>query len=135
MNYTKNTVRVSDVMNSRYLIVDGLETVADTVRKMKAAHALAAIIDRRTDDDEYGLLVPADIAKQVIATNRAPERVNVYEVMSKPLISVHPDMDIRYAARLFEQFGLNLAPVMESHDKIRGMVAYHDIVMEGLLRD
>ncbi len=109
--------------------------MADTVRKMKAANALAAIIDRRTDDDEYGLLVPADIAKQVIATNRAPERVNVYEVMSKPLISVHPDMDIRYAARLFEQFGLNLAPVMESHDKIRGMVTYHDIVMEGLLRD
>jgi predicted transcriptional regulator len=131
----KNMVRVREVMNADYIVVDGLETVADAVRKMKAANALAAIIDRRNDDDEYGVLVPADIAKQVIAQNRAPERVNVYEIMSKPVIAVHPEMDIRYAARLFQQFGLNLAPVMDHHDSISGMVTYHDIVMRGLLKD
>jgi len=135
VNYTKNLVRVREVMNADYIVVDGLETVADTVRKMKSARALAAIIDRRNEEDEYGLLVPADIAKQVIAQNRAPERVNVYEIMSKPVIAVHPEMDIRYAARLFQQFGLNVAPVMDHHDSVCGMVAYYDIVMRGLLKD
>jgi hypothetical protein len=28
----------------------------------------------------------ADIAKKVLARNRSPERTNVYEIMSKPVI-------------------------------------------------
>jgi predicted transcriptional regulator len=135
MNYAKNIVRVRDVMNANFLVVDGLETVADTVRKMKASDADCVIVDRRNENDEYGLVVAADIAKQVLAQDRAPERVNVYEIMSKPVISLPPDMDIRYAARLFERFGLNVAPVMNATEKVHGMVTYHNIVMRGLLRD
>jgi CBS domain-containing protein len=43
-----------------------------------------------------GVVLIADIASKVIAKDRALERVNVYEIMTKPIISVHPDMDIRY---------------------------------------
>jgi predicted transcriptional regulator len=51
--------------------------------------------------------------------------------MSKPVVSVHPDMDIRYCTRLFDRFGLSRAPVLENH-KIIGLVSYTDIVLNGL---
>ena len=73
----------------------------------------------------------SDIAKEVIAKNRAPERVNVYEIMSKPIITVRPDMEIRYCARLFENFGISQAPVVEN-DKIVGMVSYYLLVLHGV---
>ena len=76
----------------------------------------------------------ADIARQVLALDRAPERVNVYEIMSKPVISVHPDMDIRYCARLFDKFGLSRAPVTK-RGVIMGIVSYTDMVLKGLARD
>jgi len=75
----------------------------------------------------------SDIAKQVLATDRAPERVNVYEVMTKPVIAVDPEMDIRYCARLFEKFGLSRAPVIENRQVI-GIISFTDMVLKGLCR-
>ncbi len=54
--------------------------------------------------------------------------MNVYEVMSKPVISIRPNMDVRYVARLFETFGLNMAPVLH-RSEVMGVVGYDDIVL------
>ena len=102
----KKIVRVRDVMKKNYDIVDGMTTVKDALKKMRYVDTKCLIVDKRHEDDEYGIVLLSDIAKQVIAKDRAPERVNVYEVMSKPVIPVDPAMDIRYCARLFEKFGL-----------------------------
>ena len=79
------------------------------------------------------MLLISDIARKVLARDRAPERVNVYEVMVKPVIHVEPDMDIRYCARLFEQFGISTAPVIKD-GKILGVVTYEELVLQGLAR-
>ena len=71
------------------------------------------------------------IAKQVIAKDRAPERVNVYEIMAKPVISVRPDMNTRYCARLFDNFGISHAPVIEN-EEVLGIVSYYLIALHGL---
>ena len=76
-------------------------------------------------------MVLADIAKKVIAPDRSPERINIYEVMSKPVVSVPPDMNIRYAARLFAQFGITIAPVIEAGE-VQGIVTSTSIVLVGL---
>lgn len=129
MNETK-IVRVRDVMNSRYDIVEGRITVQEAMSVMMPKEACCLIIDKRHEDDEYGILLPADIAKKVVAQDRSPQRVNVYEIMAKPVISVDPSMDIRYCARLFENFGLSLAPVLED-GKVIGVVTYNDMVLRG----
>ena len=101
---------------------------------MKEVGATSLIVKRRDDEDEHGLLLFSDIAKEVIAKDRAPERVNVYEVMAKPVLSVRPDMQIRYCARLFDKFGISHAPVVEN-DKIVGIVSYYLLVLQGIMPD
>jgi Mg/Co/Ni transporter MgtE len=66
-----------------------------------------------------------------LAKDRSPDRVNVYEIMSKPVISVPPTMDIRYCARLFERFGLQRAPVIEN-GKVLGIIGYDEMLMHWL---
>lgn len=127
----KKITRVRDVMKPQIDMVDGLTTVADALRMMKHVETKALIVNKRHADDEYGIVLIADIARHVLARNRAPERVNVYEIMSKPVISVTPEMDIRYCARLFDKFGLTRAPVVD-HGKIVGIVSYTDMVLKGL---
>ena len=73
------------------------------------------------------------IAREVLAKDRAPERVNVYEIMSKPVVSVDPDMDIRYCARLFHKLGFSYAPVIEG-ERVLGIVGYTDLVLNGLVK-
>jgi CBS domain-containing protein len=89
-------------------------------------------VNKRHEHDEYGMVLMSDIARKVLAKDKSPSRINVYEIMIKPVFSVAPDMDIRYTARLFERFGINKAPIIEA-GKILGMVTYHDIVLKGML--
>jgi predicted transcriptional regulator len=131
---TRNWGLVRDCMRTNVTVVDGTMDVLSALKKMKQVGATSLIVNRRDDQDEYGLLLFSDIAKEVIAKDRAPERVNVYEVMAKPVLTVRPDMQIRYCARLFENFGISHAPVVEN-DNIVGVVSYYLLVLHGIMPD
>lgn len=124
-------VSVRHVMRKDVTLVNGRIDVLEALRVMKRVQATCLIIEKRDERDEFGLVLFSDIAKQVIARDRAPERVHVYEIMSKPVIAVRPDMDIRYCARLFERFGISHAPVVEGGEVV-GIVSYYLLVLEGL---
>ena len=128
---TRNWGIVRDCMRKEVTEVDGTMDVLSALKVMKKVGATSLIVSRRDDQDEYGLLLFSDIAKKVLAKDRAPERVNVYEVMAKPVLMVRPDMQVRYCARLFEDFGISHAPVIED-DKIVGMVSFYLLVLHGL---
>jgi Mg/Co/Ni transporter MgtE len=119
-------------MDDRFLELDGLLTVKEALEAVRAGGSMCIIVKKRHEDDEYGIVVLSDITKKVLARDRAPERVNIYEIMSKPVISVRPDMDVRYCARLLERFGLTVAPVVENSEII-GIVGYEGLVLHGLL--
>ncbi len=127
----RNWGSVRDCMRTDVTEVDGQLDVLAALKIMKKVSATSLIVKRRDEHDEYGLLLFSDIAKKVIAKNRAPERVNVYEIMTKPVLTVRPDMEIRYCARLLENFGISHAPVVEN-DKIVGIVSFYLLVLHGL---
>ena len=131
----QTTIQVRDVMKRTVNKVKGIDTVQAALNKMVDLESRILIVDKRNQDDEYGIVLFADIAKQVIAKDRSPERVNIYEIMSKPVISVREDMDIRYCSRLFSRFGLNIAPVSDKSGELIGTVSYRDIVLKGLLKE
>ena len=126
-------IRVKDVMTTDFGTIDGIATVAEALKKMKTLKTAVLIVNKRNEHDEYGMVTSADIARHVLAKDRAPDRVNVYEIMSKPIISVHPDMDIRYCSRLFANYNLVRAPVLENN-KIIGMVSPNSLVLDGLYK-
>ncbi len=126
-------MRVADVMEQDCVVVEGVATVAEALTILREKNAHVLVVAKRYEDDEFGIVMVSDIAKRVLAPNRSPERTNVYEVMSKPVLSVQPGMDIRYCARLFHRFGISAAPVIEG-DQIRGIVTYAQLVLKGLAR-
>jgi CBS domain-containing protein len=131
---TKKPIRVRDVMKTSYDLVDGMDTVADALKTMAHVETKMLIVDKRHDNDEYGMVLLSNIACQVLARDRAPDRVNIYEIMTKPVITVDPNMDIRYCARLFERFDLSRAPVVE-RGEILGVISFTDMVLKGLVRN
>ncbi|MFZ0790294.1 MAG: CBS domain-containing protein [Chromatiaceae bacterium] len=128
----KRLVRIREVMKTRFDLVDGMATVAAALETMRHVENKTLIVKKRHADDEIGMVLISDIARQVLARDRAPERVNVYEIMAKPVISVSPDMDIRYCARLFTRFELTRAPVVEDGEVV-GIVSMTDLVIKGML--
>lgn len=132
MSEEATITRVRDVMKSEVDIVDGMLTVREALNGMKNHDTRTLIIDKRHEDDEYGIVMFSDIARKVLARDRSPDRVNLYEIMSKPVLSVDPGMDIRYCTRMIAQFGLSRIPVVDS-GRFVGLVSYTDVVLKGLL--
>ncbi|MCP5145553.1 MAG: CBS domain-containing protein [Gammaproteobacteria bacterium] len=126
-------ITASDVMNTQFVEMDGLQTAMDAITTMRSRNVDVIMVQRRDEHDAHGILLLADIAKKVLARDRAPERVNIYEIMSKPVVSVPPGMDVRYCARLFDRFGLSVVPVIDD-DKVIGIVRYHELVLDGLFK-
>jgi predicted transcriptional regulator len=124
-------IAVRKIMRTDVTFVDGQTNILEAMKIMKRVGATCLIVDKRNENDEYGMLTFKDIAKQVIAKDRAPDRVNVFEIMTKPVVSVRPDMDIRYCARLFVRFSISHAPVIEN-EKVVGIVSYYLIVLKSL---
>lgn len=127
----KKIIKARDVMHEKHLEMDGMATVAQALAAMKADNSELVIVKKRNEHDAFGILLLSDIAKKVLARDRAAKRVNIYEIMSKPVIPVEPDMDVRYVARMFERFGLSNAPVVENGVVI-GVVSYNELVFDGL---
>jgi signal-transduction protein with cAMP-binding, CBS, and nucleotidyltransferase domain len=131
MSEERALIRVRDVMSKEFDIIDGMTTIADALRQMKHVEVEGLIVDKRHEDDEYGMLLISDIARHVLGKDRSPERVNAYEIMAKPVVTVDPEMDIRYCARLLEQLNLTRVPVVEGRQVV-GIVSFMDLVLRGL---
>ncbi len=127
----RKIIKARDVMHEKHLELDGMATVSQALQAMRGDKADVIIVKKRNEHDALGILLLSDIAKKVLAKDRAPDRVNIYEIMSKPVIPIDPDMDVRYAARMFDRFGLSNAPVVENGQVI-GIVSYNELVFEGL---
>jgi signal-transduction protein with cAMP-binding, CBS, and nucleotidyltransferase domain len=121
-------VKVRQAMTPSPRVIDGLATVREAMDLMRDHGVNSLVIDRRHEGDEYGLVAVHDIASKVIANDRAPERVSVYEIMSKPALTVDVDMDVKYAIRILTRFQLTRALVTEQGN-LAGIVTLRDMAI------
>ena len=122
-------VLVGDVMSADVRSIGRMATVEDAIAAMREAGVSSLAVERRDASDEYGLIVITDIAREVIAKDRAADRVNVYEIMSKPLMTVPVDMQTKYAVRLLVRFNVSRALVVDGSRVPVGIVTLRDLVL------
>ena len=120
--------KVADVMQTSPNIVSGLESVKSAIETMSRHGVNTLVIERRHDGDEYGLVTVQDIAAKVVAVNRSTQRTSVYEIMTKPALSISADMNVKYAIRLLAELGLGQALVAGSNGLL-GLVSLRDLVL------
>lgn len=119
---------VREAMTPQAVVVDGLTTVSDALAMMRERDISSLVVERRNERDEYGLVLVGDIAREVVIANRVPARTHLYEVMSKPALSVDAQMGVRYAIRLMQRLGQTHALVVEGRQLV-GIVTLRDLVV------
>ena len=127
-------VQVRDIMKTDFAMVSGSATIKEALLLMKSRKTAVLIVDKRHEYDDYGLITAGDIARHVLAKDKAPDRINVYEIMNCPVIHVSPDMDIRHCSRLFANYDLVRAPVIEN-GKVIGIVSPNALVLDGMYKN
>ncbi len=130
----KARIEVREVMTEQLHIIDGLASIRQATEQMVNLGVSSLIVGRRDKHDEYGIITVTDIARDVIAKNRSADRVNVYEIMSKPMVTLHPEMDIRDGTALLATFELSRAVVVGATRELLGIVTLRDMVKHSLSR-
>jgi CBS domain-containing protein len=119
-------LRAADIMTKDVATIPSSATVAEAIRLMKERDWRALIVERRHLQDAYGIITKSDIVYKVIAYSKDPDKVRVYEVMTKPCIVVNPDLGVEYVARLFADHHLLQAPVIQG--ELLGIISVSDIL-------
>ncbi len=124
----KNILRVSSAMKTSLLTISGVASVQEAIDMMRKQKIHSLVIEPRDDNDEYGVVSVFDIAKRVVAINRPTHRTSVYEIMTKPAMTIDQEMNAKYAIRLLSSLKLESALVAQS-GKITGFVTLRDLVL------
>lgn len=125
----KNQMTAREVKQEKLVFIDGLDTALDAVNLMKQEGVEALIVKKRNEHDAFGIIVFSDIVRGVIATDRKLDEVNVYEIMSKPVVTVPAALPLRYIPRLLLKVNVGVAPV-EDGGELTGIVSLKSLLME-----
>lgn len=115
--------RVRDLMTVDVPLTTLNTPVSDAARLMRASDRDSLIVfdlGRAT-----GIITERDIIRKVTAEARDPMRVHVEEIVSAPLITIHPDKSVRDAAVLMLEKRIRHLPVVKD-DRLLGMLTLQD---------
>ena len=119
-------MQAQEIMTRDVVTISGSATIAEAVKIMKDKGLRALIVELRSDSDPYGIVTETDIVYKVAAYGHDPQKMRVYEIMTKPCVVVNPDLGVEYVARLFANTRIRRAPVVQ--DKLLGVISISDIL-------
>ena len=126
---SSSIIRARDAMRKGIVSIDGMATAKEAAAKMRSEKVSCLLVEKRHADDAWGILVVQDFIKGVIMPGLSPDEVHVYELMTKPIITVPADMDIRYVARLIYRAGIRRASVEDGGELI-GMISLSALILD-----
>jgi len=128
---TLRTLPVSALMKKDFQLIKGSCTVAEALQIMKKSNDSGLVVEPRNEDDCYGIVTEKDILEKVIDpgedVHRDPWNTPVFQIMSKPVISVNSGLRIKYALRLMKRTNVRRLTVMENN-KVLGVLNMTDVL-------
>ena len=126
MSAPRTEVKIEDVMRKEVIAARDTDTIVAVSRLMSKDNIGSVVIVSKSGKP-VGIVTERDIVKRVTAKNLAPAKVKASSVMSKPLMTIDPDVDIAEAMKRMKRMGVRRLIVMKKGDMV-GMVSAKDIV-------
>jgi predicted transcriptional regulator len=119
------SIEARNVMVEKVLTVDVDTPLTEAVRLMNKYGIGSLIVTKK--GTPFGIVTERDFLTRVLAHSEELKKVKVEEVMSKPLVTGNPEMEIEEIARVMFQKKIKKLPLME-HGKLVGLVTLTDLL-------
>ena len=116
---------ISDMMSPNVVSISPEETTALAARLLYR-HNIGSLPVCGEDGKLKGMLTDRDIVLRCVAAESDPANTPVREIMSKGIVSVSPNDDVRVATRIMAEEQVRRLPVV-SDGKVVGMVSLGDL--------
>ncbi|MGV2829946.1 CBS domain-containing protein [Myxosarcina sp. GI1(2024)] len=121
-------MKAADIMTTKVFTIHSLATVAEALAMMQDKKVRSLIVEPSDDEEAYGIISETDIAYKIIAREKNPEEILVYQIVTRPCIVVNPDLSLKNVARLFAEAGIQRAPVIQK--ELLGIISVTDLLMK-----
>jgi signal-transduction protein with cAMP-binding, CBS, and nucleotidyltransferase domain len=128
----ENFKKAKEIASKKLYYIDGLASVRDAIQLMKEKSVQALIIRKRDNADANGIVTVKDIIRGVIIPNKTCDEVSVYEIMTKPVLSISAHLNVKYVPRLMFNYNVRVAPVEENGEYI-GIIDYTQFLFTELI--
>jgi len=119
------SLQVKDVMVTNIITIEAEATVKNAAELMEK-HDIGCLIVINYGNP-IGIVTERDMLKKVLLQRRDSGKTKVGNVMSAPLITSHPQTDIREAVRLMNERRIKKLPVLEE-GKLIGLISLTDVM-------
>ena len=120
------SLKVENVMVVDVVTVEAEATVREAVELMNR-NEIGCLVVVDEEEKPVGIITERDLLKRVLGKRKDPVRAKVKDIMSKPLVTGTPHMDIEAAVRLMFKHKIKKLPVVENGWLV-GLVTLTDLV-------
>lgn len=119
---------VRDIMTTaeQLAIISPYATVRELINMMEERDVRSVMVDRSGVHDAYGIVTYTNILKAIYSNDGDMDLLNVYDIATKPMVQIVPDLDIRYAAQLMVNLNVKYLSVTWE-GRLTGLISMSDI--------
>lgn len=105
-------------------------SIAAAARSMREHHTgdLVVIDDGDAQREPVGIVTDRDIAIEVVARGRDPDKTRVDEIMSSHLVIASESEELEQALERMTKYGVRRIPVVDDSGSVTGIIALDDIL-------
>lgn len=103
---------VKNYMSKDVLSIDGGRPAVEASKIMKEKNIGQLIVLEKAQP--AGIVTEKDLVLKVMALEKDPSKVKVFEIMSAPLITIDPDATLEEAVQLMVKNGIRRLPVVRA---------------------
>jgi len=119
-------VKLREIMVSPVITTKKNAKVSEAASTM-CANNLGSLVVVDNDEKPVGMVTERDMLRKVIMTSKNPKQTDVSQIMSSPLVTCNPDMEVEHTAKFMLQKDIKRLPIVEE-GKIVSIVTFTDII-------
>lgn len=119
-------IRIRDIMTFPVITIRKNAKVSEAASAM-CAHNIGSIVVVDREEKPVGIVTERDMLRKVVVTCKNPKAVDVTQIMSSPLVTGNPDMDLENAAKLMIKNEIKRLPIVEE-GRLAGIATFTDLI-------
>lgn len=118
---------VGDMMVSDVVTISCMATLREAMEIMRDRGVKSLVVEKRHESDAWGIVTYTTILRTVVQEEGDVDLINVYDIASKPAVTVPRQLEVRHAVQMMLDLDIKRV-IVSSNNELEGILTMHDIV-------
>jgi len=118
---------VEEMMMTEVVTTEPTATLREAMVRMRSHNIKSLVVKKRSAGDAWGIVTYTTLLRTIIEEEGDVDLINVYDVASKPALTIPGQLEVRHAVSLMLRFDIKRLVVTRDNE-LAGILTMHDVV-------